>query len=99
VNEGEAIPTVVQGKRNLVPEIGAKGILVETDRSDDRGDRSAAGAGGIVNRDWQRLQSTGRLRLRDSSHRGSFCCALFSLFPDVEVAVTRPLELRIKGHT
>jgi hypothetical protein len=98
VTEGDTIWTVAQRKRNLVLEIGADGILVETDRSVANGTGPQLVPAGLINSDWEQLQSTGRLRLSDSSHRGSFCCALFSLFPDVVIASPRPFELRIEAH-
>jgi hypothetical protein len=97
VVEGDTIWTVANGKRTVIHEIGAEGIRVETDRSSDNGTGPQLVPAALINRDWERLQSTGQLLLRETSRRGSFCCGLFSLFPDVEVRPTRPVELRLKG--
>jgi hypothetical protein len=97
VAEGDTIWTVANGKRNVIREIGAEGIRVETDRSSDNRTGPQLVPAALINRDWERLHSTGRLLLRETSHRGSFSCALFSLFPDVVVGSTRPVELRLRG--
>jgi hypothetical protein len=74
----------------LMAESGSRdprrGVRVETDRS----------SGGPINRDWGRVQSTGRRWLREPSHAGASCFAVFSLFPAVVVGSTRPVKLRLK---
>jgi hypothetical protein len=95
VSEGETIPTIVQRKPNIVVDISADGILVETDRTVAMGAGPRLVPAALINTDWERLTTTGRLRNSEASHRGSFCCALFARFPDVEIATTRPLEIRI----
>jgi hypothetical protein len=97
VAEGDTIWTVANGKRNVILEISAEGIRVETDRSSNNGTGPQLVPAALINLDWERLQSTGQLRLRETSHRGSFSCALFSLFPEVVVGSTRPVELRLRG--
>jgi len=97
VSEGDTIWTVATGKRNLVVGISPNGVLVETDRSIDKGLGAQLVPAALINQDWEWLRSTGRLRLQDTSHRGSFNCALFSLFPEVQVRSTRPVELQLTG--
>jgi hypothetical protein len=67
----------------VIRDISAEGIRVETDRSSDNGTGPQLVPAALINRDWEQLQSTRQLRLRETSHRRSFSCALFSLFPEL----------------
>ena len=93
VQPGQMVVTPGFARPNRVVEIGPQGLLVETERSLQRGSGPRL-VPAKLEADWEALGSTGTLTSEDAGHRGSFTGALFALFDDVEVVSSRPRVLR-----
>jgi hypothetical protein len=94
-------------KPNLVREVTASGLWVETERSrrkqQERGDASAQLVPPrMLNLAWDTLRARGRLTNRElleelRVHRSSFVCAILARLPDVKSEDGREIALRYTG--
>ena len=89
-------------KRNLVRELTAVEMLVETERSARERGGAAAIPAWMFNLAWERLKTLGTLSnaelLNDLRvHRSSAVCAILGRLPVVEIASTKPITLRWRG--
>ncbi len=100
VEPGQVIETLTSKRPNRIIAIDHVGILVETQRSDERG------AGPQLVPAWMVIVAWEHLRLRHvlsqnellnelNVKRSAFVCALLRLFPGVVVQSTRPTVLEL----
>lgn len=96
----EPIYTVANGKPNLVVEIEADGVRIETERSKERGADPEVPAW-MIQSAWDYFQLHGRLANKVlqasdglSVNRSSAVCAILARMPGVDVESRRPLMLR-----
>jgi hypothetical protein len=99
VRPGDVLLTLGLSRPNRIVEIAADGVWVETERSLAKTGGPALVPAALIEDDWATRTSTGELTSESAGHRGAFTAALFARFPDVEVASTRPRQLRFVGAT
>ena len=102
VRPGEVINTLGIARPNRVVSIDRDGVLVETERSIDKGTGPQLVPAWMIATAWQHLRLHGRLSnqalLNDLNvKRSAFVCALLSHFTEVEIESLRPIVLRLKA--
>lgn len=96
IHPGDSVPTLSAGKPNRVESITAEGVTVDTERSSKRDGPQLVPAQ-MLNAAWRELSRRGTLSLTDlrPMRRSSAVCALLARLPNVEVASSRPVTLRL----
>lgn len=100
IEPGQVIETLTSKRPNRIVGIEPEGVLVETQRSDERG------AGPQLVPAWMVIVAWEHLRLRHllsqsellnelNVKRSAFVCALLRLFPGVILQSTRPTVLKL----
>lgn len=90
---GSVLLTVARSQPNRISDVRPEGVHVETERTDRLGNGAQLVPAALIMADWRTLTQSGSLSHKEATHRGSFTCALFATFPDVEVVRTRPIKL------
>lgn len=105
IGPGQTIPTLSRGRPNAIVSIEREGIEVETVRSSAKGSGPQLVPAWMIQRAWDHLVRCRSLTCRElvasdglNVKRSAFVCALLARFPDVEVASSRPITLRMSGQ-
>ena len=91
------IATITLGKPNVIEQVTPVGVLVRTERS---GAKPELVDGWMLELGCEVLLADGRLTNRHllddlHVHRSSAVCAILAQLPEVRIASTRPIELRL----
>lgn len=102
MSPGEVINTLGIARPNRVVSIDRHGILVETERSTDKGTGPPLVPAWMVVTAWDHLCLHVRLSNQEllnilNVKRSAFVCALLSHFDEVEIESLRPIALRLKA--
>lgn len=101
LRSSRAIATLSNGRPNWVTGIDRSGVHVETEASRKKGAGPQLVEAWMLNVAWRHLQATGSLTNKYllatdglNVKRSSAVCALLATLPGVDVASSRPIELR-----
>ena len=95
------ITTIANGNPNRIVTVDGQGVWISTDASDSKGAGPQLVPAWMLHTAWEHLTATRSLTNRYllapaglNVKRSSAVCALLARLPGVEVAVSRPIELR-----
>lgn len=97
------VTTLSNGKANRIERVDRSGVLISTEASDAKSSGPQLVPAWMLNVAWRHLRSAGTLSNRYllasdglNVKRSSAVCALVARLPGVEVASSRPIELRYR---
>ncbi|MEI2713463.1 MAG: arginine deiminase-related protein [Nocardioides sp.] len=100
IGEERVVHTLGHHRPNTIVELGPSGILVENERTQNRGAGPQLVPAWMFESAWQALREHGRLSNREllasddlNIKRSSFVCAVLAKLPEVEVVGTSPVVL------
>ena len=104
VRDGATVLTLANRVPNFIQRVGAEGVHVQTLKSLERRAEAQLVPAWMIQTAWNHLHAHGSLSngylLSNEGlnvKRSSAVCALLAQLPDVEVASTRPIVLRLRG--
>lgn len=104
VSPGQVILTLGMSRPNRVVAIIDDGVLVETNRSEERASAPQLVPAWMITVAWDHLTRHGRLRQQEllddlNVKRSAFVCALLAQLDGVDVESTRPVTLVTRARS